>query len=153
MVTNSSKPAKDILKTLKTPLVVKPTDSDRGEGVSIDIMNEEMLSQAINEALNYSKAKKVLVEQQAEGVCHRIFIVNGQLLYAVKRLPRIIIADGKNSIAELSEILKQQSLSAPPWKRDPIIPLDAEALSCIHKAGYNPESIPDQGKKNSVTTD
>ncbi len=50
-----------------------------------------------------SRTKAVIVERQVEGVCHRLFMAHGRLLYAVKRLPMSVEGDGVTDIAGLSK--------------------------------------------------
>lgn len=96
------------------PVVVKPVDSDRGEGVTVDVGSEETLASAFAHAIKPSRAKQVLVERQVPGVCHRLFIAHDRLLYAVKRGPMSIQCDGQHTIAQLvdKEVQRQQRL--PP---------------------------------------
>lgn len=127
------------------PVVVKPVDRDRGEGVTVDVADDQTLRAAFDEAVQLSKAKQAIIERQVEGVCHRLFIANGKLLYAVKRLPMSVTGNGRQTVAELvtSEYEAQQRL--PPWTRSAIRPLDAMALAAMAAAGFSASSIPDAG--------
>ncbi|MBU3695085.1 MAG: hypothetical protein FGM40_09740 [Rhodocyclaceae bacterium] len=127
------------------PLVVKPADRERGEGVCIDV-TPDTLQSAFEEAQRLSPGQQVLIEQQVEGVCHRLFIAFGRLLYAVKRLPIGVYADGIGTVAELvaAECARQQLL--PPWQRTRIQPVDALALQTLEKDGLTPQSVPAQGR-------
>lgn len=129
------------------PLVVKPVDRDRGEGVAVDVTDDRLLQAAFDAALRLSKVKQAIIERQVEGVCHRLFVRGGQLLYAVKRMPMSVTGNGRQTVAELvaQEFEAQQRL--PPWTRSPIQPMDALALSAMAAAGFTPASIPAEGKK------
>lgn len=129
------------------PLVVKPVDRDRGEGVAIDVTDDRRLQAAFDEATRYSKVKQAIIERQVEGVCHRLFVRDGRLLYAVKRMPMSVAGDGRLTVAELvaQEFEAQQRL--PPWTRSPIRPLDAMALAAMTAAGFSPSSIPPDGTR------
>jgi len=124
------------------PLVVKPADRDRGEGVAVDVVDEVNLATCFDEALKRSQKKQVIVEQQVEGVCHRLFIANGKLLYAVKRLPLSVAGDGRHSIAELVAAACLAEQRRPLWKRSEIKPLDDLARAAIKAAGYSETSVP-----------
>lgn len=76
--------ALDAARKLGFPVVVKPADKDRGEGVTVGVMDEEQLQAAFARASGVSS--RVLVEQQAAGICHRIFVVGNEALYTVARL-------------------------------------------------------------------
>lgn len=127
------------------PVVVKPSDRERGEGITVDINDSEGMKTAFNLALSKSKAKQVIVERQVKGVCHRLFIAHGKLLYAVKRLPMSVRGDGVHSVASLvaTEVAHQREL--PPWIRTEIQPLDDLARTAIANAGYSENSVPAAG--------
>ena len=140
--------AEDALRTAQHigwPVVVKPADMERGEGVTVDVIDEHSLKQAYTKAAQRSISKEVIIERQVPGVCHRLFIANGTLLYAVKRLPISIIGNGMHTIAELiaNECAKQARL--PPWKRSEIKPLDDLAHDAIVASGFVISSIPADG--------
>lgn len=127
------------------PLVIKPTDLDRGEGVSVDVFDSDAVKLAFARAHGLSKVKQVIVERQVSGVCHRLFIANGRLLYAVKRLPMSVKADGERTVAQLvHDEISIQGQKAP-WNRSEIKAIDDRALKAIADAGFSPQSIPAQG--------
>ena len=134
-------------RQLGWPVVVKPQDLDRGEGVTVDIADEAALKAAFAAAQGLSPTRQVIIERQLPGCCHRLFIARGRLLYAVKRLPMSIMADGQHTIAELvqAEVDAQRRLA--PWQRSGIQPLDGLALSAIAAAGYEADSMPPTGTR------
>ena len=129
------------------PVVVKPQDLDRGEGVTVDVANQAALQAAFATAQALSPSRQVIVERQVAGCCHRLFIARGRLLYAVKRLPMSIVADGRRPIAELVQAELEAQRRLPPWQRSKIQPLDALALSALTAAGYSANSVPPAGKR------
>lgn len=124
------------------PVVVKPSDQDRGEGITIGIRNKEDLYKAFDIAKKSSCSKKVIIEKQVDGICHRIFISNGKLLYAVKRLPKGIFADGKNSIKELINSANYKEKKLPPWLKSEPYPLDKMTMLCLEEQGLKITDIP-----------
>ncbi|CBL44772.1 Hypothetical protein HDN1F_11890 [gamma proteobacterium HdN1] len=129
------------------PVVVKPIDADRGEGVSVDINDVSALRSAFELAQKASRSRLVLVERQVAGVCHRLFIAGGRLLYAVKRLPKLVIGDGVQSVAELVRAANHERSQRPPWLRDEAWPDDHEALETLHKVGCNWDSVPQASQR------
>ncbi len=127
------------------PLVVKPVDQDRGEGVTVDIHDSSTLEQAFNVAFDASQSKQVIVERQVEGVCHRVFVAGGRVLYAVKRLPMSVLADGERTVGELVKDEVSLQAQRPPWLRSEIRPIDSLALVNLRRVGLSPESIPSKG--------
>ena len=124
-------------KNLAWPVVIKPIDRDRGEGITTDVNSKESLYKAFNVAKRFSKSKRVIVESQVSGVCHRIFIANSQLLYAVKRLPKSVKGDGKRSITELIYKENLNEKNSPPWLKTEPFPMDNMAIEAIHHAGFS----------------
>lgn len=137
--------AKRFARQLGFPVVVKPVDAERGEGVGVDVF-EEGLEDALREALKWSRKKIALVERQISGTAHRVWICKGKLLYAISRLPFGVYADGKSSIAELIEIVNSTNDSLPPWKRDVVQKLDEESKRVLRLQGYTGLSIPAKGR-------
>jgi acyl-coenzyme A synthetase/AMP-(fatty) acid ligase/D-alanine-D-alanine ligase-like ATP-grasp enzyme len=129
------------------PVVVKPIDRDRGEGVAVDVADDQVLQAAFDEAVHYSRVKQAIIEKQVEGVCHRLFVKGGQLLYAVKRMPMSVTGNGRQTVAELvaQEFETQQRL--PPWTRSAIRPLDEMARVAMAAAGLTASSIPGDGTR------
>jgi cyanophycin synthetase len=136
--------ARQAAEEIQYPLVIKPVDAERGEGVTVDVQAHH-LEAAFDLAMKHSYRKSVLVERQAAGVCYRIFITAGKLLYAVRRLPIGVYADGLSSIDELVSRECQRQSRRPPWKRSGIQPIDELALSTLRRKGWGPESVPPVG--------
>lgn len=124
------------------PLVIKPVDLERGEGVSVDV-NQHTLKPAFEKAIKLSPSRRVLIEKQVKGVCHRFFIVNGELLYAVKRLPLGVYGDGKTTIKSLIESQVAAQLKLPIWERNKLNGVDELASISLAKLKLSVESIPD----------
>ena len=127
------------------PVVLKPTDRDRGIGVTIDVSTEPGVKTAFAHALASSKSKQVIVERQVPGVCHRLFIANGQLLYAVKRHPMSVTGDGRRSVQNLVDDELALQGNKPPWHRSGIKPIDDLALKELEQKGLTPDAVPAAG--------
>ena len=125
--------------------MVKPSDLERGEGVTVDVQADN-LEAAFNRAVKRSPSKRVLIEQQVPGVCHRLFVLDGKLLYAVRRLPIGIYANGQSTIKELVNAECQSQQRMPPWKRSGIRPLDDLASQMLGRQGWTADSIPEAGR-------
>ena len=125
------------------PVVIKPEDQERGEGVQVDVQAEQLES-AFNNALGASQGNRVLVERQVNGVCHRLFIAGGQLLYAVKRLPIGVYGDGVRTVSELVQAECATQRLKPIWTRSKIRPLDDLGRAAIESAGLSQTSVPEK---------
>ena len=142
---NNHEQALSIASQISYPVVIKPIDMERGEGVSVNIYNKEQLFNAFNKAYSLSISKKVIVEKQVRGVCHRVFISNNKLLYAVKRLPIGVYADGVNSIETLIDMENEKESNRFFWEQKYSFFKDDYALSVLEQNGFNLNSIPKKG--------
>lgn len=132
----------EIALQLKYPVVVKPIDLDRGEGVTVDIYDESRLFKSFELAFNLSKSKKVIVEKQVLGVCHRLFIANNKLLYCVKRLAISVQADGINNISTLIDNANNLESNKAPWIKKEFYPKDSFTIEALKKVTLTLDSIP-----------
>lgn len=132
-------------RELGWPVVIKPVDGERGEGVSVNV-EESMLYMAFEKARDRSISQTVLVEKQVEGVCHRLFVAGGDLLYAVKRLPIGVYGDGDRTIVEIVNEACEKEQTRPPWKRSPIKAIDSPALRVLRSMNLTELSIAENGQ-------
>jgi acyl-coenzyme A synthetase/AMP-(fatty) acid ligase len=137
--------ARAAAQSLGWPVVTKPVDRDRGEGVTVDVRNEKQLETAFLAAHKISGAKRVIVERQVAGVCHRVFVANGKLLYAVKRLPIGVRGNGRHTVSELVTAEVKAQERKPSWLRSKIRKLDATAHAALKAAGLSADSVPAPG--------
>ena len=129
------------------PVVVKPADRERGEGVTVQVGDEGALLKAFELALQMSKSGRILVEKEVAGVCHRVFVAHGKLLYAVKRWPRSVFGDGVHTVDALLEQAQTRNNEQPPWLRDVPLPRDAATLQALKAQGLDGSSVPASGQR------
>ena len=129
-------------KQLGWPLVVKPVNCDRGEGVTIGIRNKDQLSAAFNVARQFSKQGPVLIEREVVGVCHRLFISDGTFLYATKRHPISVTGDGHRTVAQLISNSNARERSKAPWLRSYHYPNDNLAVETMMTKDFTLNAIP-----------
>lgn len=144
-VVNTAEGAERLAHRLGWPIVVKPADLDRGEGVTVGVHNDKTLLESFETAKKLSKSKKVIIERQVDGTCHRIFVANGQILYVVKRLPKSVKGDGSRTVTELIQAANQREKIRPPWQRTELFPNDEAAVDAMHAAGFSLDSVPGAG--------
>ncbi|MRD49608.1 carboxylate--amine ligase [Caenimonas koreensis DSM 17982] len=137
--------AREAAAVLGWPVVVKPTDRDRGEGVFVDVRDEASLAHAFGKAAAMSRSREAIVEKQVAGVCHRLFMAGGKLLYAVKRLPMSVCGDGVHPVDKLVEIELARQALLPPWSRSEIQPIDDAARAALAAGGFSADSVPPKG--------
>lgn len=138
----------ETLKDVTYPCVTKPVDRDRGEGVTLNINNPTDLEQGILYAGTFSS--DVIVEEQIPGICHRILVANGQVIFVVKRHPRCIIGDGIHNIESLINAKNQQIRRLIPMKRLPELGLNDATRDFLHQQGLSVHDVPAQNQKVSL---
>lgn len=125
------------------PVVVKPVDRDRGEGVVAGIRTNEELRAAYDAARRLSS--RILVERHVAGVCHRLQVIDGRLQFVSKRLPKGVWGDGVHTIADLVAEAGRLELEKPPWKRLKPFPTDDRARAALAAVGLTFGSVPATG--------
>ncbi len=129
------------------PVVVKPADRERGEGVSVQVRDAAALHKAFALAQQCSKSGRILVEKQVEGVCHRLLIAHGKLLYAVKRWPRSVFGDGVHTVVALVDQAQAIENERAPWLREPPYPRDDLTLHALQQQGLGWALVPTTGQR------
>jgi cyanophycin synthetase len=141
---NSTESIEQIGNQLGWPLVVKPLDRDRGEGVVVNINNLAQLKDSVLKALNLSSS--ALIEKQVLGICHRILVVNGKIRIAAKRLPKSVKGDGEKSVRQLVELANLAEALKPPWSRLKPFPLDDLAQQTLASKNLHLDTVPSKGE-------
>lgn len=139
----SAEEAAEAAGKLGWPVVVKPEDRERSEGVTTDIRNAVALAQAYRRARELSE--DVLVERHVPGLVHRVMVAGGEMIYTVKRLPKGVMGDGRRSVQELVDAANREQAIIPPWQRMTVFPLDDHARACLARDGLDPQAVPPAG--------
>jgi cyanophycin synthetase len=135
--------AQEAANKIGFPVVIKPADRDRGEGVTVGINNAESLNHAFNHASKFSK--NILVERQVPGICHRILLADNTHLYTVARLAKSVAGDGKHTFIELCmNETAEENRKAKHLRKKPCL-LDALTEKTLRQQGLNYQSIPQEG--------
>lgn len=130
--------------TIDFPLVVKPTFGSLGKGVTTDIKNKSELKAAIQHVrdLDYGN---VVIERFVQGDDYRIYVVDNQVVGAIKRVPANVVGDGQHTIEQLIK-QKNETRKENPYLKTKLIEADSELISYIERSGYNLKSVPDIDK-------
>lgn len=146
---NSNIPEKDIIKYalnhFSFPLVIKPAAASLGRGVFVNIENRETLERLLAHVRKELGYKDVIIEEHVYGEDYRVFVLGGKALSVVKRIPANITGDGKSRVRELIE-KKNRSRRANPYLAKGLIKIDQEVLDRLKTAGYNLDSVPQEGE-------
>ena len=138
---HTAEQALDAASRIGYPVVLKPTRMEQGHGVVAGIENPNELTAAFEKVKTISK--EFLVEKHVNGNDYRLTVFNGELIWAVERVPAGVTGDGIHSIQKLVEIANSDSRRGHgPGALLKMLSLDDEAVGLMIKQGYKPDSIP-----------
>lgn len=133
------------------PCAVKPIDRGGGKGVSAGVSTQAAL-QAGFAIARAESAGPVLVEAHVPGEDHRLFVVEGRLIAAIRRMPPAVTGDGVATIAALVERANAGRDPVGLWRslfRRPIR-IDAAAKLYLAGLGLDADSVPPPGRRIRV---
>lgn len=129
------------------PVVIKPNNLARGEGVfthidSIESLHDHLikLSKLID-----NENEKILIEKQFIGDDFRFFVVEGEVFATTKRQRSNVTGDGKQTVLELIEEKNKLRLQNRDLKNF-LIPTDPSKLGRLFRQGKTLESVLDDGE-------
>lgn len=134
------------LQHLGFPLVVKPHDGMGGRGVIANITDKEELQAALKYIRDDLKYVDVIMEKFVEGIDYRIYVVDQQVIGAIKRIPANVIGDGSSTIRRLIT-LKNRSRNRNPALSGRRIRQNRELLEMLRSQNYNLSSVPKKGEQ------
>jgi cyanophycin synthetase len=131
------------------PVVVKPTDGNRGRGVSTDLSTQAEIEAAFKIAED--EGSEVIVEKFIKGAEHRLLVIGGKLVAAARGEEAAVTGDGKSTVRELIE----SQLNSDPRRgtelQQPLELIDLDkkpqAILQLERQGYTPESVPAAGAR------
>ncbi len=136
---NDEVSALEAARALSWPVVVKPADRDRSEGVTVSVTTEEQLIQAFEHARNFSQ--NILVEKQIPGECYRILVANGSLIYALRRNPIAVTGNGNSTLLALINSEQANESRVVPWRRKVVPIWDSISQELAQEQGFQADSV------------
>ncbi|NLI93902.1 MAG: cyanophycin synthetase [Peptococcaceae bacterium] len=131
----------EIFRMLNRSVVVKPCQGNQGKGVSINLIHENDVLAAFRLAEVYDS--KVIVEEYIKGNNYRILVVGGKVVAAAKRVPPMVIGDGKSTIRDLVEQENDHPLRGEGHENYlSKIPIDSVVVMDLYRQGLSLSSIP-----------
>jgi GNAT-family acetyltransferase (TIGR03103 family) len=127
-------------------VVVKPARGEQGQGVALNITDEDEMRAAIEAAARLSD--RVVLESFAPGDDLRIIVINYRVVAAALRKPPEITGDGQHDIRTLVE--KQSRRRSAATGGESRIPLDAETIRCLARQGRSLDDVPAPGESLRV---
>ena len=122
------------------PLVVKPSNAQKGLGITVGVLNDQEISAAFKKANQFSQT--VLIEKFIAGDDHRILIVGDNMIAAAKLIPAHVTGDGKHTIKQLIEIINEHPDRGVGYQKMLVtIEIDNEVIKLIKRKGYGLQTV------------
>ena len=130
------------------PCVVKPSDTDRGQGVTANIQNIEELKAAVDFAKKSINRPVLLLQKHVQGADFRLNVIGGSLEFVVNRSAPVIIGNGIDTVKVCIEKLnvERRSMKTNDCLSTEIDLWDKEVIDCLSSACFGMESVVDPGK-------
>lgn len=132
------------------PCVLKPVDGGGGKGVTANISDIETLRAAYAYARRFSDRPLVL-EQHVPGMDHRLMVIDGRLVAAIRREPSFVVGDGSSTVAELLADLnrdRSRNLTRSRYLRP--IPQDEVLVRHLATQGLRLSDVLEEGRRVSL---
>lgn len=146
-VADSPTSAWEIAEDIGLPVVVKPVDGNHARGVSLNLSLRSEIEAAWH--LADCEGSEVLVERFIPGSEHRLLVVGGTMVAAIRGEVVTIHGDGSSTVAQL---IDAQLNSDPRRGAEEEFPLDEIRLennpvACmeLERQGLNGASVPERG--------
>jgi cyanophycin synthetase len=131
------------------PVVVKPSNANRGRGVVINLRTREEVMAAYDIAAKVSSY--VMVERMVEGEEHRLLVVGDRMVAAVRGELSYLQGDGRSTVAQLVE----SQINSDPRRGEeehfplnPIrLPANGKVMLELQRQGLTPDSVPEAGRQ------
>ncbi len=137
--------AKAAANDIGYPIVVKPSNTDYGTGVSTNVMDEATLYHSFMVAKSYGN--NIIIEKSIEGEDYRLTVINGKCSSIVKRIPAHIIGNGIDTVKSLVSKMVEEREADSFYRNFKSITLeDPQVVGMLRKNNLRPDSIPEKGK-------
>ncbi len=132
-------------KNIGYPVVIKPSDSTKGLGISLTPADDDAVRSAFVLARRHSP--HVIVESYIAGDDHRVLAVGNRIIAAAKRVPGAVTGDGGSTVAQLVAELNKDPRRGVGFSRlMNRIDLDEQADIMLSRRGYTRDSVPPFGE-------
>ncbi len=141
-------PALDFLRT-HGRCVVKPAyGTGAGAGVTCDV---ETLEDFVRAALSaVRQCPELVIERQLEGTEHRMLVLDGAVVGAVRRSPPSVVGDGSSTVTDLVLAENRRRLAAGGHEGLFLLQLSLDACLTLRRQGLSPDSVLGDGQRVPV---
>lgn len=143
ILAKDSDAAVEAAQRLGFPVVVKPADLERSQGVFLDLDTEDSVRHAFDAVRELSS--RILVQRRIPGHCHRLVTFQGRFVFGYTRHPAGVEGDGEKTVRDLVQAFNDAHYRKARHLQTKPIPFDDEALACLRNQGVGPDDIPEKG--------
>lgn len=144
LITDESQLAEAILE-IGYPIVLKPLDSNHGNGVTININTLRDAQTAFINAKKYSE--RIIVEKYYAGDDYRFLVINYKLSAVARRMPARVTGDGTSTVLALIEKTNKNPLRGNGHEKILTkITVDEHTIHALKHQGLTLDSVPAAGK-------
>lgn len=129
--------------SLGYPVVIKPDSEDGGRGVFAGLRSAASLRKAYHQARRL--ADRILVERHIAGQDYRVYVLEGEVIRVVLRVPAGVTGNGRQSVRELLVELNADPRRHQPGRWQPVV-LDEEAEDLLQEQALTADAIPRAGQ-------
>ena len=126
-------------QVLGYPVVLKPADLDRSEGVFVDLATPTAVRRA------YAAARKlsanIMVQRRIPGHCHRLVTFQGRFVFGFTRHPAGIVGNGTSSLQDLVSAFNTANVESAKHIQSKPLPFDDLARACLARQVIHPDDI------------
>jgi GNAT-family acetyltransferase (TIGR03103 family) len=123
-------------------IVVKPARGEQGAGISVGVVGEAELEQAVAVARRH--CADVILEEFVRGEDLRIVVIDYRVVAAAIRRPPQVTGTGEHSVRELIEKHSRRRMAATGGES--FIPIDAETERCLASYGVSLDTRLEAGR-------
>ncbi|MFO8068711.1 MAG: hypothetical protein R6U02_01845 [Alkalibacterium sp.] len=130
------------------PIVLKPNNLSRGQGVYTNIESDASLAYHLDKIseLVGDDCERILIEKQFIGDDYRFFVVDGKVLAATKRARANVVGDGVHTVLQLIQAKNEQRALDRDLSHY-LIPTERSKLGRLYREGRTLETVPDEGEQ------
>jgi cyanophycin synthetase len=137
-VVHSADDAWEAAQSLGLPVIMKPSESGRTRGTLVDLAGEDAVRAAF---ASFADDAPAIVERQIPGAMHRLLVVGGKLIAAVKGTGTSVTGDGRSTVQELVDA--QLNTGAAPRI---LCAFDPEIVRALKRQGLSADAAPTAGR-------
>ncbi len=139
---NSASELEQAISIVGYPCVIKPLKGSKGTAVTVCIDNLERARLAFD-AAHQANAGPVMIERFVQGDDHRLLVIGGKFIAAIRREPPEVVGNGRQTIRELvAELNTPRSSNLVKSRYLRPVPIDDVVLECLRAQRLTPDFVP-----------